>query len=103
MLLYTVGNLLDLLGDVGAALNSLSGPWILGGDFNNTPAALLETGWLGLVNGVVHAPTKSRCNDKTHDFFVVSRNISHAIRKVCTIQDAGCQHHCPAKLDAADH
>ena len=48
---------LDLLEEVAATLRALCGPWVLGGDFNATPAELASTGFLRLLGGaVIKAP-----------------------------------------------
>jgi endonuclease/exonuclease/phosphatase family metal-dependent hydrolase len=76
---------LDLLEEAGACLRTLNGPWVLCGDFNCTPADIRDTGWTDVVKGAVHAPPTPTCNDKTYDFFIVSRDISHAVRRVSTV------------------
>ena len=80
---------LDLLHVIAGHVNSLDQPWILGGDWQDTPTALAETGFLQLVDGVVAAPHKPTCNGRTIDFFVVSRVLAHAIHDVRVIGDPG--------------
>ena len=89
---------LDLLHLMAAALSAVSGPWILGGDWNCTPAELEATGWLGLVGGKIFAPSSSTCGKRTIDFFVVSLNLAHAVRSVHCIGDALFTTHCPVRL-----
>lgn len=43
----------DLLEAIHPGLRLLSGPWLIGGDWNETPAALAATEWLKLVGGTV--------------------------------------------------
>ena len=92
----------------GGILNAIGGPWVLCMDGNGTPADLVSTGWLTLVNGVAHAPTAPTCNDSVYDFFVTSKCAAHAVRKVATIAVAEFSSHSPTRLwqDArprADH
>ncbi len=70
---------LALLQHVAAKLTLLRGPWVLGGDFNMTPAMLGATGWLGLVRGVVVAPQAATCGSRCLDYFVVSGNFAHVV------------------------
>ena len=89
---------LDLLEEVRAGLSTISGPWVLGGDFSCTPAELTKTGWLETVGGVIHAPPSPTCNEKVYDFFVSSKTIAHAIRRVATVADGGCWPHSPDRM-----
>ena len=89
---------LDLLEEIRAGIATIAGPWILGGDFNCTPAELTQTGWLETVGGVIHAPGVATCNDKVYDFFITSQSIAHAVKRVATVADGGCWTHSPAKL-----
>ena len=50
---------LDLLQCMGALLATLSGPWIIGGDWQCPPDELRSTGWLKTVKGVNYAPEAS--------------------------------------------
>ena len=60
---------LDLLDTVSCTLSGLKGPWCIGGDFNCTPAQLIDTGWLAKVGGVIHYPTDATTDKgKTYDF-----------------------------------
>jgi hypothetical protein len=67
---------LDVLQCVAQVLQRLRGPWLVGGDFNLEPALLQQSGWLGLVRGVVHAPAGATCDGGTYDYFVASRSLS---------------------------
>ena len=59
----TVGALakcnLDQLDSVAFTLDGLKGPFVIGGDWNCTPAELKATGWLKRVNGVIVAPRRT--------------------------------------------
>ena len=59
---------LDISETVGFTLKSLTGPWIVGGDWNCTPADLEATGWLKKVGGVIKAPITATCFGKVYDF-----------------------------------
>ena len=89
---------LDLMGEVATVLNAWAGPWILGGDFNCTPAELQKTGWLELVDGVVHAPTAATSCSRTIDFFVVAKSCSHAVKGVHVVEDTNCFPHKAVRL-----
>ena len=89
---------LDLLQAIAAELSLVSGGWILGGDWNCTPAELSATGWLDLIEGTIHAPLAATCNGKVYDYFVVQRRFSFAVHSVHTIGDAECRPHSPARL-----
>lgn len=79
---------LDLLHLMAAALAAVTGPWILGGDWNCTPAELEATGWLSVVGGKTFAPKSDTCGKRVIDYFVVSLNLAHAVRSVHCIGDA---------------
>ena len=53
-----------LLEHIAACLRTIKGPWLIGGDFNGTPQQLEDTGFLELVDGVIHAPSDHTCNGK---------------------------------------
>ena len=74
------------------------GPWILGGDWNCTPAELGATGWLRKVGGIIHAPQAATCNGKVHDFCVVAACLSDQVQGTYTIGDAGLNPHSPSRL-----
>jgi exonuclease III len=80
---------LDLLESVAHTLKSLKGCWIIGGDWNCTPAQLLATGWPAKVGGIIKAPAAATCNDSTYDYFVVARELDSAVMGVHVIGDAG--------------
>ena len=89
---------LGLLKSAAFTINSLVGPWIVGGDWNCTPADLTKTGWLDKVGGVIHAPSSPTCNGKIYDFFVVAKSISDQVQSTHLIADAGFTPHSPARL-----
>ena len=53
---------LNLLETMAFTISSLTGPWIVGGDWNCTPAEHAATGWVKKVGGVIHAPNAATCN-----------------------------------------
>ena len=89
---------LKLLEGMAFALGQLRGPWIVGGDWNCTPADLTSTGWLQLTGGVIFAPGSPTCNGKVYDFFVVAQQFAHNVRGCRTVCDAGLHPHSPARL-----
>ena len=88
----------DLLETMAFTINSLKGPWILGADWNCTPAELQATNWLQKVRGVVCAPKAATCNGKVKDLFVVSASIAEAVQSVHVVADAGFYPHSPVRL-----
>ena len=62
------------------------------------PSTLLQSNWIRLVAGVVHATDNPTCNGSCFDYFVVSKNIAHAVHAVQRITDAGTNPHFPARL-----
>ena len=90
---------LDLLETVACTLAGLKGPWCIGGDFNCTPAQLIDTGWLKKVGGVVHYPIDATTDKgKTYDFFVTSISMSPIVETVRIIGDHRCTPHYAVRL-----
>ena len=89
---------LEFLDAIAHTLDNITGPWVIGGDWNCEPDDLALTGWLERVGGVVRAPTSPTCNGKTYDFFVVSKSIADEVNSVHLIGDAGLTPHYPARL-----
>ena len=89
---------LDLLESVAFTLRGLTGPFIIGGDWNCTPGDLRATGWIKKIGGVIRAPRGATCNGKVYDFFVVSASIADEVHSVHKISDAGFTPHSPARL-----
>ncbi len=89
---------LDILEEIAADLAQVRGPWVLAGDFNLTPAQLVATGWLELVRGVLIAPKRNTCNDKTLDYFIVSEALAPAVVGASLIRDAYCGPHYGVRL-----
>ena len=89
---------LDLLETVGFTMCGLKECWIVGRDWNCTPAELIATGWVKKVGGVVHAPRSETCNGKVYDFFVVCKGISDFVQGTFAIGDAGLNPHSPARI-----
>ena len=77
-----------LLFAAGAVAQRHGGPWILGGDFQNTPQDVrrIMAKWLEKVGGDVCAPGNLTCRSihggRTIDFFVVDSRISHGVQGV---------------------
>ncbi|CAK0861050.1 unnamed protein product, partial [Prorocentrum cordatum] len=89
---------LHILAEAAALLGTLSGPWVIAGDWNITPDMLTATGWLDVVKGRIILPAFPTCNGSTYDFFVVSRSIAHAVLGVGRIDDGGFTPHFPTRL-----
>jgi hypothetical protein len=89
---------LALLQVLAAALRTLRGPWIVGGDWNLTPQQLEATNILDVLCAQVAAPTLPTCHQPVYDYFVVPRRIAHAVVAVQRIDDAGLSPHWPSRL-----
>ena len=89
---------LDMLHHIAAITAGLTGPWIIGADWNCTPEELMATGWLKLVGGTIAAPKAPTCNGSVYDFFVVANSLGHAVFGTHTIGDAQCSPHSPSRL-----
>ena len=87
-----------VLTQLAAAIAAVRGPWIVGGDWNMTPQALMESNWPKIVRGHVHAPTLPTCNDSTYDFFLVSHHLNDAVAGVTRLSDGGCKPHWTVRL-----
>ena len=88
----------SILQEAANQIRSWQGPWILGGDFNCSPEELTATGWLNLVDGVIHATKEATCLRRTLDYFVVARNFSHAVASVNLVGDSACTPHAAVRL-----
>lgn len=77
---------LGLLEVVTAILDDVSGPWIIGGDWNTTPQLLRGAGWLERVGGVAIDPglLTPTCHGKVYDF-LFAPNISHRTSLECVL------------------
>ncbi len=84
---------IDILDQLARVIDSVKGPWLVGADWNITPEALLATGWLDLVDGVVVAPMGTTCNSSCIDYFVVSKSFVHAVQGVSLISNASFHPH----------
>jgi len=89
---------LDTLQLMAGVLNSLKGPWVIGGDWNCTPEDLMKTGWLKLVNGATIAPATNTCHQRVIDFFVISDGLRQANPVARTIGDGGFYPHLAVRL-----
>ena len=65
-----------------------SGPWIMGADWNCTPAQLAKTGWLKMVKGQIFAPKVHTCNANVYDYFVVCGELAPAVYDTVAVNDA---------------
>ena len=63
-----------------------------------TPEALAASGFLRLVNGMICAPEAPTCGEKSFDYFVVCRTLSHAVVGVQRIIDADTNPHTLVQL-----
>ncbi len=89
---------LDLLDQLAQVVHSMSGPWIIGADWNMDPCTLAATGWLDVIDGVAVIPNGSTCGAACLDYFVVPRMFAHAIAGISVIGDAGFHPHKPVRL-----
>ena len=89
---------LAVLGDATALVRSLRSPWIMAGDWNMDPRTLNAAGWVDTTGGVIIAPALETCNKSTYDFFVVSKELQHAVAGLQRIDDGGTKPHFPVRL-----
>ena len=89
---------IDLMQSIAGIVGELRGPWILAGDFNLTPEDVRGTGWLELLNGVLHAPSAPTCNGRVIDFFVTSASLASAVVAVSVVLDSGTSPHSAVRL-----
>ena len=87
-----------ILTQLAAAIAAVDGPWVVGGDWNMTPKALLDSNWPSIVKGHIHAPALPTCNDSTYDFFLVSSSLNEAVRGIVRLSDGGCKPHWTVRL-----
>ena len=90
-----------ILEEAAVALGTVSGPWVIGGDWNMPPHTLAASGWLDMVGGLVVATTLPTCNESVYDYFVVQRSIAHAVVGVQPLSDGGLNPHWPTRLVAS--
>ena len=88
---------LDRLHCLAGMLKRISGPWIIGGDFNGTPEELAATGWLKVVGGRIHRPKMPTCGERCLDFCVSSMCIVDDIVDVKLVAD-NTSPHSPVRL-----
>ena len=84
---------LDLLEYIAQITRRLHGPWLLAADFNFPPDVLIQSGWLQLVNGRVHAPDQPTCNAQIHGYFVVDSRLQQSVLGVALVIDTGARPH----------
>jgi hypothetical protein len=89
---------LALLEMLVAALRTLRGPWVVGGDWNLTPEQVSSTNILEIMCGQIVAPTMPTCHQSVYDYFIVPKCIAHAVIAVQRIDDAGLSPHWPTRL-----
>ena len=58
---------LNILQEAATFLSCLTGPWIIGGDWNMSPQTLASTRFPNVVHGMIVAPDLPTCNDSTYD------------------------------------
>ena len=67
-----------------AVARALSLPFVIGGDWQNTPDALARSGFLGCLSGALVLPRAGTClpyatgEYREVDYFVVSEGLAHA-------------------------
>ena len=87
-----------ILAEIGLYLTSMGLPFIIAADFNLSPQALAESGWLGTVKGVIRAPTEWTCKVAEHttgttiDYFVISSSLRPLVDRVSVLPILHGQH-----------
>ena len=70
---------LSMLERLGAYVLGCNRPWVIAGDWNAPPATLRRTGWLGIVNGHLRAPSSNSCEmgkGSIIDYLVISEDMA---------------------------
>ena len=88
----------DLMHYVGLVIKLISGPWLLGADWNMEPDMVTSSGWLDLVKGKLVVPSGPTCGHRCYDYFVVARGLGEAIVGTAITSDAGTYPHSPVRL-----
>ena len=72
----------------------------MAGDWNVTPDALVGIGWVATTGGMVLAPELPTCNNSTYDFFVICKELQHAVERggVRRLEDGCTNPHFPVRL-----
>ena len=83
---------MSVLHAAGDAIAKFGGPWLMGGDFNMTPAELQRAhAWLKQIGGQIRAPELPTCRSATGgrviDFCIIDTRIAGAIESVATDLD----------------
>jgi len=89
---------LAILQELSAIIAMLSGPWIIGGDWNLEPQALKDANWLNLVHGTAVFPCVPTCNSSVYDFFVVADALVCTVAGIARVDGAGLHPHAPSRL-----
>ena len=89
---------LAVLQHVAWIIQRLRGPWLIGADWNVSPAMLIASGWLHLVGGAIRASGHATCGGNEYDFFVICRRLDCMVEAVFRINDAGFNPHSPVRL-----
>ena len=82
-----------LLHAAGNLIRKHGGPWVLGGDFQNTPEDMhyYMRNWLESVGGEVCAAGNVTCKSvnggRTIDYFIIDSRISHGVSGIWTQMD----------------
>ena len=92
----------DLLEGLARELNGLRLPFIAGGDWNMSPAALAATGFATRLKGIIVAPDattyRSGGAESTLDFFVVSECLRPSAQDMRVIENADVPKRFPVEL-----
>ena len=89
---------LRILEEVAANLATANGNWLLAMDANMCPEVLQQTGWLDLVNGVIHHCGQETCGRNNYDYFVATASVSRTVHGVQKITDRGINHHSAVRI-----
>ena len=87
-----------ILHAAGECVAQFGGPWIIGGDFNMTPAELQGAQeWLKKIGGEIRAPEAPTCTNgnRVIDFIVLDQRIAGAVHAIFTdlaFEDASPHH-----------
>ena len=89
---------LRMLEEAARVLMALLGPWILAGDFQVEPQALLESGFPRLAKWVVVAPSAPTGMGHTIDYFLVAEGLAGTVHAVVVLAGSPFAPHSPVRL-----
>lgn len=89
---------LAVLAELPAYLSTVTGPWIVGGDWNLSPDALTASGWLSVVGGHIVQRALCTCGSSVLDYYVISATLPAEDVMAVRLNDGGFAPHWAVRL-----